>query len=71
MSRMDDQNRKMKEQGYGGHELQAENDRLRRALAQVSNLPQEILGELETLKRENQSLRSDTVKLLKKVDRII
>ena len=43
----------LRSQGYGGGELQAENERLRRALSQVSQLPQQIYGEIEELKREN------------------
>ena len=74
MSRLDEENRVLKEQGYGGYDargLQAENQKLRRALSQVSNLPQEIFSELEELKRENQNLRKDTVKLLRKTERFV
>ena len=50
MARLDEENQMLKEQGYGGsheiRELQVENDKLRRALSQVSNLPQEIFAEL-------------------------
>jgi len=52
-------------------ELQAENERLRRALAQISQIPEQFYYELEELKRENERLRNDTVKLLHKVDRVI
>ena len=37
----------------------------------MSNLPQEIFSELEELKRENQNLRKDTVKLLRKTERFV
>lgn len=70
MSRMEDENRMVKQQGghYEVRELQQENERLRRNLAEVSQLPQEIFSEIENLKRENNQLRKDTVRILKKVD---
>jgi hypothetical protein len=40
-------------------------------LAQASQLPHQIFEEIEGLKRENQGLRSDTVRLLKKMDHVI
>jgi len=43
MSRLDEENRMLKEQGHGGfgaRGLQAENEKLKRALSQISNLPQ-------------------------------
>ena len=58
-------------QGCAGSDLQVENDRLRRALSQVSQLPQQIFAEIEGLKRENEELRKDTVKLLKKADCVV
>ena len=73
MSRMDEENKALRGKGgsYEVRELQEENARLRKALSQLSNLPQEIFSEIEELKRENQTLRKDTVRLLKKVDRVV
>jgi hypothetical protein len=78
MSRLEEENLGLKREyqmnyGQGGQarELQAENERLRRALAQASQLPHQIFEEIEGLKRENQGLRSDTVRLLKKMDHVI
>lgn len=49
-------------------QLRAENDLLRQKLAQLTEIPQQFFREIEELKRENQALRGDTVRLLRKVD---
>jgi hypothetical protein len=36
----------------------------------LSQLPQQIFQEVEELKRENQQLRGDTVRLLRKMERL-
>lgn len=55
--------------GAENGQLRAENDQLRRQLAEMSKIPQQIFAEIEELKKENQHLRGDTVRLLKKIDR--
>lgn len=49
-------------------QLRAENDLLRQKLAQLTEIPQQFFREIEELKRENQALRGDTVRLLRKVE---
>ena len=48
-------------------QLRNENERLKMSLSQASQIPRQIFSEIEELKRENQGLRQDTVKLLRKL----
>jgi regulator of replication initiation timing len=50
-------------------QLRAENEHLRRKLAELSQIPQQIFAEIDELKKENQFLRGDTVRLLRKIDK--
>lgn len=77
VSRLEEENRMLKRDyqmsfgpGAENGQLRAENEQLRRRLAEVSQLPQQIFQEIEELKRENQHLRGDTVRLLKKMERL-
>ena len=48
-------------------QLRNENERLKMSLSQASQIPRQIFSKIEELKRENQGLRQDTVKLLRKL----
>ena len=49
-------------------QLRPENEHLRQKLSQLAEIPQQFFREIEELKRENQALRGDTVRLLRKVE---
>jgi hypothetical protein len=38
-------------------------------LSQLSAIPQQIFAEIDELKKENQMLRGDTVRLLRKIEK--
>jgi hypothetical protein len=55
MARIEEENKALRAAGaggsYGNRDLQSENERLKKALSQASQLPQAIFAEIENLKR--------------------
>jgi hypothetical protein len=77
LGRVEEENRSLRRDyqmsfgpGAENGQLRAENEQLRRRLAEMSQVPQQIFAEIEELKKENQFLRGDTVRLLKKMERL-